>query len=143
MRDYNKSIFSGRLTADPDLKNLPGGTSYVGVSVAINSQRGTGDQKKDHVDFIDVAIYGEQAEHVAKYLKKGSPVLIEGKLAQQRWMDKASGMNRSKVGVVAVSVQFLGRPQGGRQEFNPEDVPPDVSETFSGADAVGEEQIPF
>lgn len=144
MRDMNKTIFTGRLTADPETRALPNGTPHCGVSVAVNSQKKKGDTWTSHVDYIEVAIYGKQAENLAKYLRKGSPVLIEGRLAQQRWEDKQTGQKRSKLGVVAETVQFLGSGRSDRgPEYNPEDLPPAVGEAFTGAEQVGDGEIPF
>jgi single-strand DNA-binding protein len=84
------------------------------VGIAVNrtwtSESG---EKKEEVTFVDVDVFGRTAENVAQYMKKGRPILIEGRLRLDQWDDKQSGQKRSKLGVVAETVQFLGSPTGG------------------------------
>jgi single-strand DNA-binding protein len=139
MRGYNKTIIAGNLTTDPEIRYLADQTAVVGVSVAINSVRGSGVEKKERVDYVDVTFYGKLAEIVAKHLKKGSPILVEGPLRQQRWQDKDTGQNRSKLSLVASEMRFLG--------FNPQQqnsaVPHNVGQVFPDAAPVDEGDIPF
>jgi len=146
MQAFNKVILVGNIVSDPEVKYLSSGMAHVSISLALNSVRGKGAQKKEHVDYIDVAIYDKLAENVAKYRKKGDPILVDGKLAQQRWEDKATGQKRSKVGVIAWSVLFLNRGQKQDRVFNPDDtgaVPSGVSDAFPDAQLVDEGDIPF
>jgi len=135
MNDYNRVAFTGRFTADPEGRFTGSGTAHCSVGVAINGTRGTGDAKRENVDCIEVAHYGKLAELVGKDLSKGSFVLVEGRLAQQRWDDRTTGQKRSRGGVIADSVQFLDRKK--------EKAPEQVADVFSGAELVGEEEIPF
>ena len=106
MATFNKGIWVGNLTATPELKYTSGGIAVTKFSLAVNYRTGKGDAKKDGVDFFDVEAFDKVAELISQYLKKGSPVLIEGRLKQDRWEDE-HGNKRSRVKIVATAVQFL------------------------------------
>jgi single-strand DNA-binding protein len=114
MASYNKVILVGNLTRDPELRYTPKGMAIAKIGLAVNrnwtSESG---EKKEEVTFVDVDIFGRTAENVAQYMKKGRPILIEGRLRLDQWDDKQTGQKRSKLGVVAETVQFLGSPSGG------------------------------
>jgi single-strand DNA-binding protein len=114
MASYNKVILVGNLTRDPELRYTPKGMAIAKIGLAVNrnwtSESG---EKKEEVTFVDVDIFGRTAENVAQYMKKGRPILIEGRLRLDQWDDKQTGQKRSKLGVVAETVQFLGSPTGG------------------------------
>ena len=99
----NKIIIVANLTKDVELKYTSTGKEVGTFSIAYND--GFGDKKE--VSYFDVQVWEKQAENCAQYLKKGSLVAIEGKLVQQRWQDKTSGQNKSKVVINASQVQFL------------------------------------
>src|SRR5689334_5003171 len=117
MASFNKVILVGNLTRDPELRYTPKGMAIAKVGLAINrnwtSESG---EKKEEVTFVDVDIFGRTAENVAQYMKKGRPILIEGRLRLDQWDDKQTGQKRSKLGVVGEVVQFLGSPAGGGGE---------------------------
>ena len=114
MANFNKVILVGNLTRDPELRYTPKGMAIAKVGLAINrnwtSESG---EKKEEVTFVDVDIFGRTAENVAQYMKKGRPILVEGRLRLDQWDDKQTGQKRSRLGVVAETVQFLGSPTGG------------------------------
>jgi len=104
----NTVFISGNLTADPELNYLPNGTAICKFQVAINSKRKGPDGKDiDEVDFIPVGVWAKQAEACGEYLHKGSKVVVQGKLKQERWEDKTTGEKKSKIGVIAWLVQFM------------------------------------
>lgn len=109
MSNFNKVILAGNLTRDPELRYLPKGTAVCKIGLAIN-RKWTNDagEPKEEVTFVDVEAFGRQAETIGQYLKKGRPVLIEGRLKLDQWDDKQSGQKKSKLGVVLESFQFLG-----------------------------------
>ena len=117
MASFNKVILVGNLTRDPELRYTPKGMAIAKVGVAVNrnwtSESG---EKKEEVTFVDVDIFGRTAENVAQYMRKGRPILIEGRLRLDQWDDKQTGQKRSKLGVVGEVVQFLGSPGGGGGE---------------------------
>ena len=114
MASFNKVILVGNLTRDPELRYTPKGTAIAKIGLAVNrnwtSESG---EKKEEVTFIDVDVFGRTAENVGQYMRKGRPILIEGRLRLDQWDDKQTGQKRSRLGVVAEVVQFLGSGQGG------------------------------
>jgi single-strand DNA-binding protein len=114
MASFNKVILVGNLTRDPELRYTPKGTAIakVGMAVSRRWKSETGEMKEE-TTFVDVDVFGRTAENVAQYMRKGRPMLIEGRLRLDQWDDKQTGQKRSKLGVVAEIVQFLGSPTGG------------------------------
>lgn len=113
MASFNKVILVGNLTRDPELRYTPKGTAIAKLGVAVNRvwTTDTG-EKREEATFVDVDVFGRTAENVGQYLRKGSPLLIEGRLRLDTWEDKQTSQKRSKLGVVAEVVQFLGSPRG-------------------------------
>ena len=117
MPSFNKVILAGNLTRDPELKYTPKGTAVCKITVAVNrSYTSDSGEKKDEVTFVDVDAWARTAEVIAQYLKKGRPILIEGRLKLDQWDDKQTGQKRSRLGVVCENFQFLdsgaGRAEG-------------------------------
>src|SRR5215471_154648 len=109
MASFNKVILVGNLTRDPELRYTPKGMAIAKVGLAVNRVwTNEAGEKKEEVTFVDIDIFGRTAENVSQYMRKGSPILIEGRLRLDQWDDKQTGQKRSKLGVVAETVQFLG-----------------------------------
>ncbi|HET7623949.1 MAG TPA: single-stranded DNA-binding protein [Verrucomicrobiae bacterium] len=114
MASFNKVILVGNLTRDPELRYTPKGMAIAKVGLAVNrTWRSEAGETKEEVTFVDVDVFGRTAENLAQYMRKGSPILIEGRLRLDQWDDKQTGQKRSKLGVVGEVVQFLGSPRGG------------------------------
>jgi single-strand DNA-binding protein len=114
MASFNKVILVGNLTRDPELRYTPKGMAIAKVGLAVNRiWKNEAGETKEEVTFVDVDVFGRTAENVGQYMRKGRPVLIEGRLRLDQWDDKQTGQKRSKLGVVAEIVQFLGSPTGG------------------------------
>lgn len=114
MASFNKVILIGNLTRDPELRYTPKGTAIAKIGIAVNRVwTNESGEKKEEVTFIDVDVFGRTAENVGQYMRKGRPIMIEGRLRLDQWDDKQTGQKRSKLGVVAETVQFLGSAQGG------------------------------
>lgn len=115
MASFNKVILVGNLTRDPEVKYTTGGTAVAEVGLAVN--RNWFDQKtnerKEETTFVDVTLWGRQAEVAGEYLAKGRSVLIEGRLQLDSWNDKETGQKRSKLRVVGEQMQMLGGREGG------------------------------
>ncbi len=107
MSNFNKVILVGNLTRDPEVRFLDSGTAVASFGLAINRKYKQGDQQKEEVSFFDCEAWGKTAEICGEYLAKGRPVLIEGRLKQDRWEEEGGG-KRSKIKVVIENVQFLG-----------------------------------
>lgn len=108
---FNKVIMVGNLTRDVELKYLPSGSAVAKIGLASNRKykKQDGEMAEDTC-FVDVSLFGRTAEVANQYLKKGSQVLIEGRLNYETWMD-ASGQKRSKHTITAESMQMLGSKQ--------------------------------
>jgi single-strand DNA-binding protein len=116
MASFNKVMLMGNLTRDPEVKYTPKGTAIANLGLAVNRVYTTeSGEQKEEVTFIDIEVWGRQAETAGQYLAKGRPVFIEGRLKLDSWEDKESGQKRNKLKVVAERVQFLGAPRGGAE----------------------------
>ncbi len=114
MASFNKVVLMGNLTRDPELRYTPKGTAIAKIGVAVNRVwTNEAGEKKEEVTFVDVDVFGRTAENVGQYMRKGRPILIEGRLKLDQWDDKQTGQKKSRLGVVAETVQFLGGGQGG------------------------------
>lgn len=122
---FNKVILIGNLTRDPEMRYTPQGTSVCSFGLAVNRKYKQGDETKEEVTFINIVVFGKQADTCGQYLNKGSSALIEGRLQERRW-ETDDGQKRSKHEVVAQSVRFLSRKQaGGAMPSNDVSMPPD------------------
>jgi single-strand DNA-binding protein len=109
MITLNKVFMVGNLARDPDLRHTPSGTPVTEFRLAVSDSYTTSSgQKHDRTCFIDVVSWRKLAESCAEYLKKGSPVFVEGRLEQDTWTT-SEGQRRSRIRVVAYSVQFIRR----------------------------------
>jgi single-strand DNA-binding protein len=117
MASYNKVLLMGNLTRDPEVRYTPKGTAIANLGLAVNRRwtTETGEQKEE-VTFVDVEVWGRQAETVGQYLSKGKPIFVEGRLKLDSWEDKESGQKKSKLKVVCEHFQFIGAP-GNKAEF--------------------------
>jgi single-strand DNA-binding protein len=115
MANLNRVLLIGNLTRDPELRHTPKGTAVAEIGMAINRviPADDGGERREEVTYVDVTVWGKQAEVAQQYLTKGKPVFIEGRLQLDTWDDKQSGQKRSKLRVVCEHLQLLG---SGRQE---------------------------
>jgi single-strand DNA-binding protein len=119
MASFNKVILAGNLTRDPELRYTPKGTAIVRLGIACNRKwKSETGEMKEEVTFVDVDAFGKTAETIGQYLKKGRPILIEGRLRYDTWEDKQTKQKKSKLGVVLETFQFLDSG-GGRGEGAP------------------------
>ncbi len=109
MRGFSKAIITGNLTRDPELRTTPNGANVCSFSVAVNRvYRDSNGEQKEDVSFIDCSAWGKLAEMISQYAKKGSGVLVSGRLDQRSWEDKTSGQKRSRVEIVVEDFNFTG-----------------------------------
>jgi single-strand DNA-binding protein len=113
MANVNRVVVSGNLTRDPELRQLQGGNSVCKLRIAVNTRKKDKDsnQWSDHPIYFDVTVWGAQGENVAKYLQKGSPLLIDGRLEWREWQAQ-DGTNRQSVEIIAENTQFIGGRDG-------------------------------
>lgn len=107
--NVNVVVITGNLTKDPDLRHIGSGTAVCELRVAVNSRRKDGQSGEwvDKPNYFRVKVWGPQGENAAKYLSKGRPVAIDGRLDWSEWQDK-DGNKRQSVDIIADTVQFLG-----------------------------------
>ncbi len=135
-RGFSKAILTGNLTRDPELRTTPNGASVCSFTVAVNrTYKDNSGNQQESVSFIDCVVWNKGAEIVNQYAKKGTGILVSGRLEQRSWEDKISGQKRSRVEVVVEDFNFLSgsdRGNGGSadvdvaaQEVAPQDIPED------------------
>lgn len=108
MASFNKVILIGNLTRDPELRYTPKGTAIARLALAVNRNwRTDSGETREEVTFVDIDAFGKQAEIIGEYLRKGSPVMVEGRLRLDSWDDRTTGQKRSKMLVVLEAFQFL------------------------------------
>ncbi|HEV7641793.1 MAG TPA: single-stranded DNA-binding protein [Gaiellaceae bacterium] len=142
MSDINRVTLVGRLTRDPELRGLPSGTSVLNLGLAVNGrQKDQAGNWTEKPNFFDVKVFGAQADMLANHLSKGRRIGVDGRLEWSSW-DAQDGTKRSKVEVVAQSVQFLdsrGDGDGGGNQFVPAGASAGSDADFQGSD----DDIPF
>jgi len=114
MPSFNRVILIGNLTRDPEMRHIPSGLAVTDIGLAVNDRRrnAAGDWV-DEATFVDITLWGRQAEIASEYLSKGSPVLVEGRLKLDTW--ETDGQKRSKMRVVGEKVALLGT-RGGNSD---------------------------
>ena len=105
--NINRVVISGNLTRDPDLRATPSGTPVCSLRIASNTRRKHDGEWVDKPNYFNVTVWGAQGENAARYLAKGRPVAIDGRLEWREW-DAQDGTKRSAIDIIADSVQFLG-----------------------------------
>ncbi len=137
----NKALVIGNLTRDPEMRALPSGIKVTTFSVATNrvwkDQSGA---KKEQADYHNIVMFGRQAEVAAQYLKKGSSVLIEGRMQTRSWDDKTSGEKKYRTEIVADRMQF--GPKAGGMGGAPSSSPSDSKAPKDEADALDTIEYP-
>lgn len=151
MASFNKVILAGNLTRDPELRYTPKGMAITRIGLACNRKwkSDTGEMKEE-VTFVDVDAFGKTAETIAQYLKKGRPILIEGRLRYETWEDKQTNQKKSKLGVVLENFQFLdsggGRTDAGGSApapSRPAPTPTAPTEPVEGDGPPESDDVPF
>jgi single-strand DNA-binding protein len=141
--DINRVTLVGRLTRDPEIRHLPSGSAVLQLGLAVNGrQRDDAGNWIDKPNFFDVKVFGNQAEMLAQHLSKGRRIGVDGRLDWSSW-EAQDGTKRSKVEVVAQSVQFLDSRMeaegGGERQFVPAGAAQDADFAPAGTD----DDIPF
>ncbi len=156
--NINRVVMTGNLTADPELRSLPSGNSVCSLRIACNTRRkdGATGEWVDKPNYFNVTVWGAQGENAARYLSKGRPVAIDGRLEWREW-EAQDGTKRQATDIIADSVQFLGSRDdaaggggvGGERQGNGAsmggDVPVDEGDfqTAPVTSGAGDDDIPF
>ncbi|MEE2813073.1 MAG: single-stranded DNA-binding protein [Verrucomicrobiota bacterium] len=147
MPNYNKVILMGNLTRDPEVRYTSSGTAIAKLGLAVNRYyRNQEGQQQEETTFVDVDAFGKQAETIGQYLKKGRPIMVEGRLKLDQWDDKQTGQKRSKLGVTLENFQFLdsrnesgdGGGSGGAQSSGSS-----PAKTQGGGGFAEDDDVPF
>ena len=147
MANYNKVLLMGNLTRDPEQRFIPSGQAVVGFGIATNRTFTAGGEKREEVTFVDIEAWGQQGELIHRYLKRGNPIFVEGRLKFDSWETK-EGEKRSKLRVVLERFQFLGSGSRGNEtdrggdEANLDPADFGIDPSF-GAGGGGDSDIPF
>ena len=155
----NKAILIGNLTRDPELRSLPTGVKVCSFSLATNRVwKDKNGARQESVDYHNVVVFGRQAETVAQYMKKGSSILVEGRMQTRSWEDKTSGEKKYRTEVVADRTQFGPKgagagastpnlPDGSQGSNAPSSAAPSSSEEVDSIEYpeedINPEDIPF
>ncbi|WP_448584259.1 single-stranded DNA-binding protein [Thermocrinis sp.] len=138
----NKVIIIGNLVRDPSIGYLPSGSPVTEFSIAYNRRFKVKEEWREETHFFDVRAYGKLAENLGTRLFKGYTVVIEGRLSQDRWVDK-EGKNQSKIRIVAESVRIIRKPRTEgpiEEEVLPEDIEQSIEEKPFSSE---EDELPF
>jgi len=154
--NINRVVLTGNLTRDPELRSIPSNSmSVCSLRIATNTRRkGADGEWGDKPNYFSVTVWGAQGENCARYLSKGRPVAIDGRLEWREWEDKATGNKRESIDIIADSVQFLGGRDdsggdGGENGFTPRsDVPANTDDfqpvpSGAGGGNASDDDIPF
>jgi single-strand DNA-binding protein len=155
--NINRVVMTGNLTADPELRSLPSGMSVCSLRIACNTRRkdGASGEWIDKPNYFNVTVWGAQGENAARYLSKGRPVAIDGRLEWREW-EAQDGTKRQATDIIADSVQFLGSREDasggggfgarqGNEASNGGDVPVNEGDFQPApvASGAGDDDIPF
>lgn len=151
MASFNKVILMGNLTRDPETRVTASGITICKLGLAVSRVYSTRDgERREETTFVDIDAFGKQAEVITKYMRKGKPIMIEGRLKLDQW-EGNDGQKRSKLGVVLENFQFVGGRDdgdsnggGGYEKSSPparESKP--ASDNFSSTEDSLDDDVPF
>jgi len=116
MASVNKVILIGNLGADPETRYLPSGDAVTNIRIATSEKwKDKSGEQQEHTEWHRIAFFGKLAEIAGEYLKKGSPVYVEGRIRTRKWQDKESGQDKYSTEIVADRMQLLGARSGGAE----------------------------
>ena len=144
MANINRVVLVGNLTRDPELRHTPSGTSVCKLRIAVNSRQkdaSTGEWG-EKPNYFDVTVWGNQGESCAKFLSKGRPIGVDGRLDWREW-DAQDGSKRQAVEIIADTVQFLGSRDGGGGDGERQFVPAGAGGDADFAPTGTDDDIPF
>lgn len=114
MRGFSKAIVAGNVTRDPEMRATPSGAQACNFTVAVNRVFKGGDgNQQEQTSFIDCVAWGRMGETIAQFVKKGSGIIVSGRIEQHSWEDKNSGQRRSRTEIIVDDFSFVGGGEGG------------------------------
>ena len=149
MASFNKVILLGNLTRDPETRVTPNGNTICKLGLAVSRSYATKDgERREETTFVDIDAFGRQAEVITKYMRKGRPLMVEGRLKLDQW-ESNDGQKRSKLGVVLESFQFVGGRDdnsggaGGSGGYENSSPPPRSTPAQNDSHDVLDDDVPF
>lgn len=151
MASFNKVILMGNLTRDPETRVTATGLTICKLGLAVSRVYSTKDgERKEETTFVDIDAFGKQAEVITKYMRKGKPIHIEGRLRLDQW-ESQDGQKRSKLNVVLENFQFVGgrddgdssNSGGGYEKSSPPAREAKPAADFNNSDDTLDEDVPF
>ena len=155
MASLNKVFLMGNLTRDPELRYTPKGAAVAQFAIAVNRRFSVEGEQREEVTYVDIVAWAKTAEVINEYLKKGSPIFIEGRLKLDQWDDKTTGQKRSRLQVIVESFQFINgkAPEEGaagapanrtaRPRVRPETTPDAAGGTANDGPPTDDDDVPF
>ena len=140
--DMNRVVLIGRLTRDPEIKQIPSGASICTFSLASNYTYGAGSDKKEIVSYFNCLFWGKGGEVFAKWAEKGQQVSVDGRLQQRRWEDN-DGKKRQFVEVVVDNFQFLSSNKKQEKKPEAEDYGQPPAQDYAHSETFANIDIPF
>lgn len=141
----NKVILIGNLTRDPELKAIPSGNKVCTFGLATNRvYKDSNGVRQEKTDFHNIVVWGKTAENVAQYMKKGSQILVEGRLETRSWDDTATGSKKYRTEIIADTIQFGSKNTSSSSNQSPKQQEDDSLDTIEYPDEqINAEDIPF
>ncbi len=149
MPDLNRVILAGRLTRDPELKYMPSGTAVCKMGLAVSRvTKGKDGEKREDTTFVDLTAWEKTAEFCGQWLRKGRPVIVEGRLRSDSWDDKTTGQKRTKIDITIQRIQQIdwedrGGGAGGGGGGGSGSSAPSRPEPREIEEPIPEDDIPF
>lgn len=138
MRGFSKAIVAGNLTRDPEMRATPSGAQACNFTIAVNRVfKGSDGNQQEQTSFIDCVAWGRTGETISQYVKKGSALLVSGRIEQRSWEDKTSGQRRSRVEIIVEDFSFIGGDNRGGGS-----APRAAKSEAEGAQDVGADFVP-
>lgn len=136
MRGFSKAIVAGNLTRDPEMRATPSGAQACNFTIAVNRVfKGNDGNQQEQTSFIDCVAWGRSGETISQYVKKGSALLVSGRIEQRSWEDKTSGQRRSRVEIIVEDFSFIGGENRGGGSSR-------AAKADAGGDAAGADFVP-
>ena len=143
MASYNRVLLMGNLTRNPELRYTPSGTAVSDLGLAVNENfKNKAGETVEQTCFVDVVVWGRQAEIASEYLKKGSSVFVEGRLQLDQW-ENQQGEKRSKLRVRADRIQFLSGTNKGTEQVASKSNEPSAPESVAEPEVEDDDDVPF
>jgi len=148
MPNLNKVLLMGRLTREPEMRSTPSGKTVCQFGLAVNRiYNNSNGERQEETTFVDVEAWGGRAETISKYVNKGDPLFVEGRLRLDSWETK-EGEKRSKMKVVLDNMEFISQRGEGVGGYSPSDSAPPARESAPASGSAGksediEEDVPF